>query len=102
MTFAIIYSPSKDAILKSSTSIATESTLDDIYNGDNINIAEHLWAQRFFIKSYKKCDRIIKESKYNQQTLFDYQKELVELVINYRTLTPKEFLQRHNFEVVEI
>ena len=40
MTFALIYSPSKDEILKSS--IAKESTLDDIYNGDDINIAEHL------------------------------------------------------------
>ena len=78
MTFALIYSPFKDEILKSS--IAKESTLDDIYNGDDINIAEHLWAQRFFIGSYKKY----------------------ELVNNYTTLTPKEFLQRHEFEVVEI
>ena len=100
MTFAIVYSPSKDEILKSS--IAKESTLDDIYNGDDINIAEHLWAQRFFIGSYKKYDRLIKESKYNQQILFDYQKELIELVNNYTTLTPKEFLQRHEFEVVKI
>ena len=50
----------------------------------------------------KKYNRLIKESKYNQQILFDYQKELIELVNNYTTLTPKEFLQRHEFEVVKI